>query len=201
MRGRAWGIDGCNENETREMRTAKTKMKASQQTCDTNAWHDAIWMWTCQLTFSPSRNVVVFTSPAPVLVRKAVHFEVLLRRYGRYPSEVLRVRKPAVEKRRENNLPSSIIPSDVSMLVALHYISTDISRGGYRPVLLFFRNTFDIIQIKMASLKKTLFMLCSWHSANARVICCIYILARQILSSSLTSSSLCISNQGPSHSV
>lgn len=85
---------------------------------------------TCKCTInrilpsSPSCDVIVLPSPAPILVRKTVHFEILLRSYSRHPSEVLRVWKPVVESERDlvrhrgirSSVSSSIIPSEVSQL-------------------------------------------------------------------------------------
>ncbi len=114
------------------------------------------WNNTCKciinwiLLSSPSCDVIVLSSPAPVLVRKAVHFEVLLRGYSRHPSEVLRVWKPAKESEQwfgeaqRNKViclyyPSSIIPSEVSQLplqfnVPLHYIITAICTDDRKPL-------------------------------------------------------------------
>ncbi len=98
------------------------------------------------LLSSPSCDVIVLSSPAPVLVRKAVHFEVLLRGYSRHPSEVLRVWKPAKESEKwfgeaqRNKViclyyPSSIISSEVSQLplqfnVRLYFLWLSASQCG-----------------------------------------------------------------------
>lgn len=88
------------------------------------------WNNTCKciinwiLLSSPSCDVIVLSSPAPILVRKAVHLEVLLWGYSRHPSEVLWVWKPAKEwfgEAQRNKViclyyPSSIILSEVSQL-------------------------------------------------------------------------------------
>lgn len=92
------------------------------------------------LPSSPSCDVIVLPSPAPILVRKAVHFKVLLRSYSRHPSEVLRVWKPAVESEHDlvrhrgirSSVSSSIIPSEVSQLPLQFNVSLYVCITGGR---------------------------------------------------------------------
>lgn len=52
---------------------------------------------------SPVVDVIVFTSPAPVVVGEAVDLQVLLLAHGGHSSKVLVVRKPARFKRHVDN--------------------------------------------------------------------------------------------------
>lgn len=103
----------------------------------------------CILPSSPSCDVIVLPSPAPILVRKAVHFKVLLRSYSRHPSEVLRVWKPAVESEHDlvrhrgirSSVSSSIIPSEVSRLPLQFNVSLYICiMGGWKTWTLVTKN-------------------------------------------------------------
>lgn len=63
----------------------------------------AVWRFSGSSRRSPVVDVVVFTSPAPVVVGEAIDLQVLLLAHGRNASKVLVVRKSAWIKRHVVN--------------------------------------------------------------------------------------------------
>lgn len=93
-----------------------------------------------------SSDVIVLASPAPVLVRKAVHFEVLLRGYSRNPSEVLGVWEPVSELVHGHREVCGVLGMAGVGIVVILRQQVNIMQENTAPVLLFQHLTHSNIQ-------------------------------------------------------
>lgn len=79
-------------------------------------------------TYSPCSNVIILSTPAPVLVREAIHLHVLVWGHCRHPTKVLWVWKPGRVKppmcSLENNVSAQYIYMKVHPRAHTHHAST-----------------------------------------------------------------------------
>lgn len=84
--------------------------------------------FTVHSTYSPCSNVIILSTPAPVLVREAIHLHVLVWGHCRHPTKVLWVWKPGRVKppmcSLENNVSAQYIYMKVHPRAHTHHAST-----------------------------------------------------------------------------